>query len=187
MGRKAEMIGSTRTNRSVTILGVNLLLLVILVIGCTREKNNEDSQLDTNKAIVMRAWEEAFNQGNLNVIDEVFDTSYIERTPYNVIEQGGPERVKQAFKWMHSVFGNLHFEVEQMVAEGDIVVSRAMATGTHIGEFMGVSATGQPVRFAAVVISRLSNGKHVEDWSFVDSYAILRQIGNVSVTPLESD
>ncbi len=181
------MIGSTRIISGTTTLAVIFLLLVLLVFGCTLNKNEKSSQLEINKSIVMRAWEEGFNQGNLDVIDEVFDTNYIERTPYSVIEQGGPERVKRAFKWMKSTFGDLHFEVEQMIAEGDFVVSRAMATGTHIGEFMGVPPSGQPVRFAAVVISRLSNGKHVEDWSFVDSYAILKQIGNVSVTPLESE
>jgi len=168
-----------RASRTVAVVNIILMLLAILVAGCTNSKNDTDSQLEVNKAIVMRAWEEGFNQGNLDVIDEVFDESYIERTPYSVIEQGGPKRVKQAFKWMRSVFGDLHFEVEQMVAEGDFVVSRAMATGTHVGEFMGVSATGRPIRFA--------NGKIVEDWSIVDTYAILRQIGNVSVTPLESD
>jgi len=178
---------SRRTNRAVVVFNVKLLLLAVFVAGCTNSKNDADSQLEINKAVVMRAWEEVFNQGNLDVIDEVFDESYIERTPYSVIEQGGKERIKQAFEWMRSVFGDLHFEVEQMVAEGDFVVSRAMATGTHIGEFMGVPATGKSVRFAVVVVSQLSNGKTIEDWSIVDSYAILRQIGNVSVTPLESD
>jgi len=145
------------------------------------------SELEANKAVVMRAWEEGFNQGHLDVLDEVFDESYIERTPYGVIEQGGPERAKQAYEWMCSVFGDLHFDVEQMIAEGDIVVSRAMATGTHVGEFMGVPATGRAVRFAAVVISRIAEGKHVEDWSMIDSLAILRQIAEVSMQPLASD
>lgn len=146
-----------------------------------------NSQLEANKAVVMRAWEEGFNQGNLDVLNEVFDESYVEQTPYGTIEQGGFKRVKQAYDWMRSVFGNIHFEVEQMMAEGDFVFSRAMATGTHEGEFMGVPATGRPVRFAAVVVSRIANGKHVQDWSFIDTIAILRQIGEVSVEPRESN
>ncbi len=146
-----------------------------------------NSQLEANKAVVMRAWEEGFNQGNLDVLDEVFDESYVELTPYGKAEQGGPERTKQAYEWMHSVFGDIHFEVEQMMAEGDFVFSRAMASGTHVGEFMGVPATGRPVRFAAVVVSRISNGKHVQDWSFIDTMAILRQIGEVSVEPREKE
>ena len=146
-----------------------------------------NSQLELNKAIVMRAWEEGFNQGNLDVLDEVFDDSYVELTPYGSIEQGGPERAKQAYRWMQSVFGDIHFKVEQMMAEGEFVFSRAMATGTHVGEFMGVPATGRPVRFAAVVVSKISRGKHVQDWSFIDTMAILRQIGEVSIEPIKAD
>ena len=144
------------------------------------------SQLEANKAVVRRAWE-AFNQGDLDVLDEVFDKSYVELTPYGRIEQGGPERARQAYEWMRRVFGEIRFEVEQMMAEGDFVFSRVMASGTHVSEFMGVPATGRPVRFAAVVVSQISDGKHVKDWSFIDTMAILRQVGRVSIEPREPD
>ena len=144
------------------------------------------SQLEANKAVVMRAWK-AFNQGALDVLDEVFDDSYIELTPYGNIDQGGPERAKQAYHWMHSVFGDIQFDVEQLMAEGDLVFSRAMATGTHVGEFMGVPATGRPIRFAAVVVSQISGGKHVKDWSFIDTMTILKQIAEVSLEPREEE
>lgn len=144
------------------------------------------SQLEANKAVVMRAWD-AFNSGDLDVLDEVFDESYVELTPYGTIDQGGPERAKQAYHWMRKTFGELHFEVEQMMAEGDLVFSRAMATGTHEGEFMGVPPTGRPIKFAAVVVSQIRDGKHVKDWSFIDTMKILRQISEVSLEPLEAE
>ncbi|MCK5482731.1 MAG: ester cyclase [Gemmatimonadetes bacterium] len=162
------------------------VLLTTSTIGCSPGDADVSTRLEANKAVVMRAWEEGFNQGNLAVLDELFDESYIELTPYGTVEQGGPERAIQAYEWMRSVFGDIHFEVEQMMAEGDFVFSRAMATGTHIGEFMGVPATGRPVRFAAVVVSKVSHGKHVQDWSFIDTIAILSQIGDVSVEPGQS-
>ena len=140
------------------------------------------SQLEANKAVVMRAWD-AFNSGDLAVLDEVFDESYVELTPCGKIDQGGAERAKQAYHWMRSVFGDIQFDVEQMMAEGDLVFSRAMATGTHTGEFMGVPATGKPIRFAAVVVSQIADGKHVKDWSFIDTMAILKQIADVSLEP----
>jgi len=52
---------------------------------------------------------------------------------------------------------------------------------------MGVPATGRSIRFAAVVVSKISNGKHVQDWSFIDTMAILRQIGEVSVKRPQAD
>lgn len=140
------------------------------------------SQQEANKAVVMRAWD-AFNSGDLDVLDEVFDESYVELTPYGKIEQGGPERAKQAYRWMRSTFGEIQFDIEQMMAESDLVFSRAMATGTHTGKFLGVPATGRPIRFAAVVVSQIVNGKHVKDWSFIDTMAILRQIAEVSLEP----
>jgi ketosteroid isomerase-like protein len=81
------------------------------------------SQQEANKAVVMRAWD-AFNSGDLDVLDEVFDESYVELTPYGEVEQGGPERAKQAYHWMRSVFGEIQFEVEQIMAEGDLEADR---------------------------------------------------------------
>ncbi len=160
-----------------------LVLIIMLFTGCKQNSESTSQQLENNKKVVMRAWEEAFNQGNNDVIKEVFDTSYVESSPYEVFEPRGIERVIDANDWMKSVFGELHFEVEQMIAEGDYVFSRAMATGVHTGEFAGVEATCNPVRFAVVVVSKISHGKIVKDWSFVDTMTILKQIGNVTVTP----
>ena len=163
--------------------------LIRIPLGVPQTEQGEtdvSSQLEANKAVVMRSWE-AFNQGDLDVMDEIFDESYVELTPYGSVDKGGPERAKQTYEWMHSVFGNIRFEVEQVIAEGDFVFSRAMATGTHVGEFMGVPATSQLVRFAAVAVSKIANGKLVQDWSFIDTTTILRQIGGVAAEPREQD
>jgi len=144
------------------------------------------SQLEANKAVVMRVWK-AFNECDLDALDEVVDEAYVEFTPYGKIDQGGPERTKQALEWMRSVFGNIQFEIEQALAEGDFVFTRAIATGTHVGEFMSVRATGRPVQFAAAVVSKVSDGKLVQDWSFIDTMAILKQIGEVSLEPRKGE
>ena len=164
--------------RNVTI--ISSLLLTMLLVGCG---TSDHDRLEANKTVVMRAWEEGFNQGDKDAIKEVFDESYVESSPYETYEPSGIQRVLEADEWMKSVFGELHFDVEQVVAEGDYVVSRAMATGVHIGKFAGVEATSNPVRFAVVVISKVSNGKIVQDWSFVDTMEILNQIGKVTVEP----
>jgi predicted ester cyclase/quercetin dioxygenase-like cupin family protein len=167
---------------STTICSMFVLLAVLS--GCAPGDADQDSRLEANKAVVMQAWEDGFSQGDLDAIGEVFDESYVELTPYGAVEQGGPERAKQAYEWMQNVFGDIQFEVEQVIAEGDFVFTRALATGTHVGEFMGVPATGRPVRFATVVISKVSNGKIVQDWSLIDAIGLLSQIGELSVEPL---
>jgi predicted ester cyclase len=155
---------------------LHILMALIILFGCDKNATEE-----ANKAVVMRAWEEGFNQGNMDILRELFDESYMELTPYDTIGQRGSERAVKAYEWMHSVFGDIHFEVEQMLAEGNYVFSRAMATGTHVGNFLGVPPTGRPVRFAAVVVSKISDGKHVQDWSFIDTRAILKQIDDSHV------
>jgi len=165
----------------------SLAVAVAALAGaCAPGDADFNSRLEANKAVVMRAWEDGFNQGDLDAIGEVFDENYVELTPYGAVEQGGPERAKQAYEWMQSVFGDIQFEVEQVIAEGDFVFTRTTATGTHLGEFMGVPATGRPVRFATVVISQVSSGKIVQDWSLIDAIGLLSQIGELSVEPLRA-
>src|SRR5215469_15389355 len=65
-------------------------------------------------------------------------------------------------------FPDIHFTIEDMVAEGDKVVYRGSARGTHKGEFMGIAATGKHVTFTSIVISRIAKGKFQEDWESLD-------------------
>ena len=64
-----------------------------------------------------------------------------------------------------------------MVAEGDKVVYRASARGTHKGEFMGIAATGKQITFTSIVISRIAHGKSQEDWESLDGMYVLQQLG----------
>ncbi len=178
-----ELTKTSRLKRRSLVVFIFLISIVLFTFGCKQNAENENAKLEANKAVVMRAWEECFNQGKTDVVKEVFDESYVESSPYESYEPHGTQRVLEADAWMKSVFGELHFEVEQMIAEGDYVFSRAMATGVHIGEFAGIEATCYPVRFAVVVVSKVKDGKIVEDWSFVDTMEILKQIGKVTVKP----
>ena len=69
-----------------------------------------------------------------------------------------------------------------MVAEGDKVVYRASARGTHKGEFMGIASTGKRVTFTTIVISRIANGKFQEDWESFDGMYVLQQLGALPTT-----
>lgn len=138
------------------------------------------SLLEANKALVMRVWEEGYQQRNLDVFDAVFDPSYTERhSDQGYFEKGGPDRAKQSCELMHMRFGSLSFEVEQMIAEGDYVTTRAVVGGIHKGKYLGVPATFQPVYLAVVVISKIKNGMIVEDWTLIDKEVFLTQTGRL--------
>ncbi len=79
-----------------------------------------------------------------------------------------------------NAFPDLHFTVEDMLAEGDRVASRYTARGTHRGELMGLPPTGRQVTEVGIVISRLAEGKLVEDWHSPDNLGLMQQLGVVT-------
>jgi predicted ester cyclase len=72
---------------------------------------------------------------------------------------------------------DVHFTIEDMVAEGDKVVTRWLAKGTHKGDLMGTKFTGNKISVSATVIDRIKDGKVVEHWANRDDLAFLQQIG----------
>ena len=121
---------------------------------------------EANKAIVSRLWEEVWNQNNLSVCDEIFDAEYAAH------EKGFAPVLRAAFP-------DIHFAVEDMIAEGDKVVSRYTITGTHRGEIMGIPATGKPLKLTATWIHRLEDGRIVEgiNWGEWDRLSVMEQLG----------
>jgi predicted ester cyclase len=81
-----------------------------------------------------------------------------------------------------TAFPDNHFTLEDMVAEGDKVVWRYSATGTHKGDFMGIVASGKHVTTSGIVISRVVNGKLQEDWECADELGLMQQLGVVPQT-----
>jgi steroid delta-isomerase-like uncharacterized protein len=133
---------------------------------------------EDNKAIVRRVYEEIINKGNLNVADEMFTSDYVYRSPGSP-EFRGPDGFKQLVTMYRSAFPDLHLNLDELVAEGDTVVSRWTGGGTHRGELMGIPPTGKQVTVMGVVISRFSGGKAVEDWELLDTFGMLQQLGAI--------
>ena len=128
---------------------------------------------EQNKAIMRRIYDEVFSNGNLAVVDELVVKDVIEH------EEGpqGSEGLKQTVTMFRTAFPDLQFSVEDMIAEGDKVVSRITMRGTHKGEFMGIPATGKTITVQAIDIIRFANGKAVEHWGVTDSAAMMEQLG----------
>jgi predicted ester cyclase len=131
--------------------------------------------VERNKAVVRRLFEDAVNRRNLTVVDELVN-------PTLSVAKGvpdGPEGMKALIGWLHKVFANLEFQVVEMIGEGDKVVVRLSARGTHQGEYLGYRATGKSVAFDEVEIFRLEKGQIMELLIVADRVAILKQIGAI--------
>ncbi len=74
-------------------------------------------------------------------------------------------------------------DVEEMVAEGDLVSVRGKVRGVHKGPFMGIPATGKPVDFTCFITYRVQGGKIVDHWMLTDNMAVMRQLGVLPPAP----
>lgn len=138
-----------------------------------------------NKAQIRRVIEEVYNRGDLAVVDEVAASNLVIHVPSQDIH--GREGAKQYVTALRAGFPDLHFTVEDQVAEGDMVVTRWTARGTHRGSFEGVPATGREVRLVGTDIDRLVGGKVVECWAQVDELGLMRQLGAIVADAARSD
>jgi steroid delta-isomerase-like uncharacterized protein len=135
---------------------------------------------EKNKAISRRADEELFDRGNLDVADELFAPNFVFHDPASGEDWHGPESVKRYATMMRAAFPDLHYAVEDQIAEGDKVVTRYTASGTHQGELMGVAPTGSRVEIRGISITRIKGGKIEEIWESYDALGMMQQLGVVA-------
>jgi steroid delta-isomerase-like uncharacterized protein len=132
---------------------------------------------DANKEIVRRLNVEPW-EGNIGVIDELVSSGYVGHDPSGP-EQRGPEGVKEFVTAYLAAFPDGRITIDEQLAEGDVVASRWTGRGTHQGELMGIPATGKQVTVSGITISRIENGKVIEEWTNWDTLGMLQQLGAV--------
>ncbi len=130
---------------------------------------------EQNKNIVRRAVEEPW-KGNLDVVDELTAPDYIGHDPANPEPLRGPEGIKEFISSYRAAFPDARITVEQQLAEGDLVATRWSGRGTHEGELMGIQPTRKQVTVSGLTISRLADGKIVEEFSNWDNFGMMQQL-----------
>jgi steroid delta-isomerase-like uncharacterized protein len=133
---------------------------------------------EENKAMHRRLMEEAFSQGNMDVVDEIIAPDYVHHFPDDP-EGGvrGPEGMKDLMGSFRSAFPDIQATIEEQVAEEDKMVMRYTARGTHEGELQGIPPTSRRVTVMGVVMSRTAGGKMVESWELYDNLGMMQQLG----------
>jgi steroid delta-isomerase-like uncharacterized protein len=135
--------------------------------------------IEENKAIVRRLYDtfgRAVSTGNFGLLDELIAADAVDHNPVPG-QAPGLEGVKQVFTMFQTSFPDLHFVVEDQIAEGDKVVSRLTAYGTHQGDFQGLPPTGKSTTQTGIDILRLEGGKVVERWGEFDNLGLMQQLG----------
>ena len=140
---------------------------------------------ETNKALTRRYLEEAFNQGKLNVLDEIIAKDHVNSGPGTLPGlPTGPEGDKQLITMYRNAFPDVHFTIDEQIAEGEKVVTRWTGHGTHKGELLGIPATGKSSTVTGIAVDRIANGKIVESWGLFDQFGMMQQLGVIPTPEL---
>ena len=134
-----------------------------------------------NKSVVRREFEEIFSQGgNLDAAQEIYAPDYVGHEP-TFGDVHGVEGAKQFAATYRQAFPDLQTTMEDQLAEGDKVVTRFTARGTHQGESEDFGPpTGNRIEVTGITIERFSEeGKIVEDWTNFDALGLMQQLGLV--------
>ncbi len=129
---------------------------------------------EDNKALTRRAFD-ALNQRNWTAFYELIAPDFVFHDASTTIQ--GIEAYKQFLSMYYTAFPDLHFIVEDLIAEGDRVVARYTASGTQQGALMGIPPTGKQTITTGILIVRIVNDKAVEDWLNFDALGMLQQLG----------
>jgi predicted ester cyclase len=127
---------------------------------------------EANKDVVRRFYAEVINGRALEPIDRLLGPGFVHNG-----EVRGREGQKAAVQAFLDAFDPLHHEILLLVAEGDLVAAHQRWTGTHVGEFAGIGATGREVAFHSTAILRVGDGSIVEATDVVDTGELMAQLG----------
>ena len=131
---------------------------------------------EQNKALMRKSFEE-WNKGNSDFFMETTTPDYVYYSPSGNPNPMSREDAVESVKMFWKGFPDISFSIEEIIAEGDKITTRFVARGTHEGEFMGIPATGNKIELGAIIISRIENGKFVEEWEEMDIMGLMMQLG----------
>ena len=135
---------------------------------------------EQNKQVVDEFIQALFTKGDLSAVDHYLAEDFVAHDPPMAGLSGDAAGFRDAAASIRAAFPDWRSEVHLLVAEGDYVVERFTASGTHRGEFMGAAPTNRAVAMPGINIFRLRDGKIVERWGNLDVLGFLAQLGVIA-------
>ncbi len=133
---------------------------------------------ETNKALTRQFMERAFNEGDLTIVDEALAPEGIDHQ--EPLGTNFATHLKAVITMLRTAFPDLHFEIHDMLAEGELVAFRSTMTGTHRGPFQGLLPTGRQISVAHMHFVHIVNGKTSDLWHVWDIAGLMRQLGTAA-------
>jgi len=151
-----------------------------VVQNTSQPVSNLGSTEHQNKQTVRRFTEEIWNKGDLGKLGEFVSANHKNHPSASAPDFGqGPQAVGQLVGMYHTAYPDTKLTVDDQIAQGDQVVTRWTAAGTHQGELFGMPATGKPVKVTGIFIDRVIDGKIVESWAEYDALGMMQQLGAI--------
>jgi predicted ester cyclase len=132
---------------------------------------------EDSKALMWRITEEIWNNGRLDLIDELIADDLVDHVELTGLAGTGRARYRASIEMMRAAFPDYKNPLDFVLADGAFAVSYGRSTGTHRGEFMGIPPTGRSFDVPTFGILRFAKGQAVERWGAADNLQMLQQLG----------
>jgi len=136
-----------------------------------------ETSAEKNKANIKRIIEELYSQGDLRVTEQLYAANYTRHDPATPDVGTGVAAVKQVVNTYRTAFPDLTLTTQDLVAEGDKVLVRWSARGTHQGELQGAAPTGKRFEVTGLTLMQFADGQIVEEWTNWDTLGMFQQLG----------
>ena len=132
------------------------------------------ARVEQNKAVVKRYWEGKWNKRQPSILDELQTPDVVYRSP--TLKMNGIEEYRRVYGSYLTAFQDTEIVIEDMIAEGDKVVTRIRLSGVHRGELEGIPPTGKRFSVIAYTVFRLVDGRIAEEWELLDEQTLMREL-----------
>jgi len=170
-----------------------LALILCFMVGCQDKEAMAELEAmkaqaeveEQNKALVNRMYE-AFSTGDFEAYKEVVAPEYAWYFPSRSTKPVSREETIEFVKMLRNAFPDITYSIEELIAVEDRVISRFIVRGTHEGEYQGIPATGNKIEVSGIVMTRIENGKIVEDKEELDALGLMMQL-DMELKPKEEE
>jgi steroid delta-isomerase-like uncharacterized protein len=135
--------------------------------------------VEQNRQLITRYFEEVWNQGRLDVLDEIMAPDYLNHSSSIPDPRPGPADLKPIVKAMREGIPDLKYDILDMVITAEKAAVFLRVTGTHSGTFFGIPPTGKKIDVRQMQIEWIRNGKIWQHWRVTDELSLMRQLGQI--------
>jgi steroid delta-isomerase-like uncharacterized protein len=151
--------------------------LFLIRIFEKRFNNMERQKLEHNKKLITAYFEEVWNKGNLDLLDELLTEDYLNHSPGTPNPPRGPIGLKPIIDVMRNAILDLHYTIQDLIVTEEKVVAMVIMRGTQTGNFFGIPPSNQKIEVTQINIEKIRDGRISEHWRLTDDFNLMKQMG----------